>query len=190
MIELLLQADRTLTMGLVDQAERLYRQAADADPLNAIAVVGLGRVAVERGDDRGAWELAVHALEIDPENASAVRLEARSAEILAARGEPVERPGWVVANELAWRRRGTSDLSARAAAMPRPAPPRPVYPATPGSGAAAAAAASAAMSPRTATDGPMTSPPTTAPTPAPATPPTQAPAPARKRGFLARLLGR
>src|SRR5512134_2185309 len=102
MIELLLQADRTLTMGLVDQAERLYRQAAEADPLNAIAVVGLARVAVERGDDRGAWELAVRALEIDPENASAIRLEARTAEILATRGELVDRPGWVVANEIGW----------------------------------------------------------------------------------------
>lgn len=167
MIELLLQADRTLTMGLVDQAERLYRQAADADPLNAIAVVGLARVAVERGDDRGAWGHALHALEIDPENSSAIRLEARSAEILATRGESVERPDWVVANELAWRRRGTSDLTARAAAMPRPTPPRPVYPAAPGSGAAAAVESSAAP-----------------------TAPTQAPAPARKRGLLARLLGR
>ena len=145
MIELLLQADRTLTMGLVDQAERLYRQAADADPLNAIAVVGLAKVAIERGDDPGAWRLAVHALEIDPENSSAIRLEARTAEILATRGEPVERPDWVVANEARWRSRGTADLSARAATMPRPAPPRPIYPADPTSGAAAAVAASAAM---------------------------------------------
>lgn len=181
MIELLLQADRTLTMGLVDQAERLYRQAADADPLNAIAVVGLAKVAIERGDDPGAWRLAVHALEIDPENSSAIRLEARTAEILATRGEPVDRPAWVVANEVRWRSRGTADLSARAASMPRPAPPRPIYPADPMSGAAAAVAASAAM------PDPITAP---AASPTPAAEPESPTAPAPKRGFLARLLGR
>ena len=183
MIELLLQADRTLTMGLVDQAERLYRQAAEADPLNAIAVVGLARVAIERGDDPGAWALAVRALELDPENTSAIRLEARTAEILATRGEPVERPDWVVANEVAWRRRGTDDLSARAAAMPRPAPPRPVYPAAPASGAAAAVAASAVMPDPT----PVRPPEATRPATPAAAP---SPVPLRKRGFLARLLGR
>jgi hypothetical protein len=195
MIELLLQADRTLTMGLVDQAERLYRQAAEADPLNAIAVVGLARVAVERGDDLGAWELAVRALQIDPENASAIRLEARTAEILATRGEPVERPVWVVANEAAWRSRGTADLSARAQAMPRPAPPRPVYPAAPESGAAVDVAASAAMpsptpthTPTQTADLPIAT--TPGPTPAPGPLPKVTPAPSRKRGFLARLLGR
>jgi hypothetical protein len=199
LIELLLQADRTLTMGLVDEAERLYRQAAEADPLNAIAVVGLARVAIERGDDRGAWEQAVHALEIDPENASAIRLEARTAEILATRGEAVGRPAWVVSNELAWRRSGTADLSARAAGMPRPAPPRPVYPAPPGSGAATAVAASAAMPSATTPDAPTATseiPVSTrngGPVPTEAPPPVsapQSPVPARRRGLLARLLGR
>jgi hypothetical protein len=184
MIELLLQADRTLTMGLVDQAERLYRQAAEADPLNAIAVVGLARVAIERGDDLGAWRLAIKALEIDPENASAIRLEARTAEILTARGEPVARPASVVANELAWRRRGTDDLSARAAGMPRPAPPRPVYPAAPESGAAAAVAASATMPAPTPSPAPSASPDPNAPAA------DQASHTVRKRGILARLFGR
>jgi tetratricopeptide (TPR) repeat protein len=196
MIELLLQADRTLTMGLVDQAERLYQQAADADPLNAIAVVGLAKVAVERGDDPSAWRLAIRALEIDPENASAIRLEARTAEILATRGEPVARPEWVVTNELAWRSRGTADLSARAAAMPRPAPPRPVYPAAPGSGAAAAVAASPGM-PTPAADPPVAVPTPVASTPLPpaveaARAPEAASAsePAPKRSLRARIFGR
>lgn len=196
MIELLLQADRTLTMGLVDQAERLYRQAADADPLNAIALVGLAKVAIEHGDDPGAWRLAVHALEIDPENSSAIRLEARTAEILATRGEPVERPAWVVANEARWRSRGTADLSARAATMPRPAPPRPIYPADPRSGAAAAVAASAAMPEPTSSREPSsTVASASGPTPPPvadAPPGVHEPRPvaAPKRGLLARLLGR
>ena len=87
MIEILLDAERNLTAGRVDRAEQLYRQAADADPRNSIAVVGLARVAVERGDDRAALDRARQALAIDPENAAAQRLATRLVEILSERGE-------------------------------------------------------------------------------------------------------
>jgi tetratricopeptide (TPR) repeat protein len=87
MIELLLGAERALAAGLVDQAERLYRQAADGDPRNSIAVVGLARVALERGDEPEAWRQAKRALTIDPENVAAQRLVGRLEEIWAYRGE-------------------------------------------------------------------------------------------------------
>ncbi len=89
MIEVLLQAERALTMGMLDQAERLYRQAAAADPRNSIAVVGLARVALERADDAGALQLAWRALAIDPENVAAARLAERLEEVLLTRGEPL-----------------------------------------------------------------------------------------------------
>ena len=89
MIERLLEADRLLALGLTDQAERIYWQAVELDPRNAIAVVGLARVASERGDDRTALEFARKALEIDPESPAASRLAARFEEILLARGETV-----------------------------------------------------------------------------------------------------
>jgi tetratricopeptide (TPR) repeat protein len=99
MIEALLQAERLLVHGMVDQAERIYSNALEQDPLNAIAVVGLARVALERGDDRLAYEHARRALEIDSENTAALRLEARLAEVLQLRdanerrGEPETSPG-------------------------------------------------------------------------------------------------
>ncbi len=92
MIELLLEAERALSFGLVDRAEQLYQQVADADPRNSIAVVGLARVALERRDDLGAYLLARRALTIDPENDAARRLATRLEEVLATRGEPVEDP--------------------------------------------------------------------------------------------------
>jgi tetratricopeptide (TPR) repeat protein len=84
-IEALLQAERLLVHGMVDQAERIYSNALEQDPLNAIAVVGLARVALERGDDRLAYQQARRALEIDPENAAAIRLELRLSEVLSRR---------------------------------------------------------------------------------------------------------
>lgn len=87
MIELLLQAERALEMGRIDAAENLYHQVADNDPRNAIAVVGLARVALERGDEASALALAHRALTIDPENAAAGRMVARLEEVAAYRGE-------------------------------------------------------------------------------------------------------
>ncbi|HEY2887619.1 MAG TPA: tetratricopeptide repeat protein [Candidatus Limnocylindrales bacterium] len=92
MIELMLQAEQTLGLGLIDQAERLYAQAAAADPKNAIAVIGLARVQLERGDETGSHALVLRALAIDPENATALRMEARLREVLAGQGRRVSPP--------------------------------------------------------------------------------------------------
>ena len=92
MIELLLAAERLLAAGLLDQAERLFEQVAEADPHNAIAVVGLARVALGRGDELRAMALARRALEIDPEEAAARRLVDRLGPALAA---PSARRSWL-----------------------------------------------------------------------------------------------
>jgi tetratricopeptide (TPR) repeat protein len=87
MIEALLQAERLLVHGQVDQAEQIYANAVAQDPRNAIAVVGLARVALERGNEQAAYARAREALAIDPQNAAAQRLEARLAEVFAARAQ-------------------------------------------------------------------------------------------------------
>jgi tetratricopeptide (TPR) repeat protein len=90
MIELLLQAERALSVGLLDRAETLYRQVATADPRNSIAVVGLARVTLDRGDELAALDLARNALTIDPENVAAQRMIARLEEVIDYRGAAAE----------------------------------------------------------------------------------------------------
>ena len=90
MIEALLQAERLLVHGMVDQAEQIYHRAIEQDEHNAIAVVGLARVALERGQERVAYERAREALAIDPQNVAAQRMEQRLAEVFAERERPAD----------------------------------------------------------------------------------------------------
>ena len=74
MIERLLAAEAALSRGELDAAEKLFAQVADADARNAIAAVGLGRVAAGRDDAAAARTWFLRALEIDPDEAAARRL--------------------------------------------------------------------------------------------------------------------
>lgn len=76
MIERLLAGEAALARGELDAAGRLFNQVATADPRNAIALVGLARIAVRQGDPDGARALAIRALAIDPQEAAATRLVA------------------------------------------------------------------------------------------------------------------
>jgi len=80
-----IQADRLLTYGLLDQAEKLYEEVLAAEPGNVEVAFGLARVALERGDEQLAYERVRLALKINPRFDDAVRLEQRLAEIIATR---------------------------------------------------------------------------------------------------------
>jgi tetratricopeptide (TPR) repeat protein len=152
-IELMLQAERNLAMGLVEQAERLYRQVLERDPRNAIAVVGLARVAIARDDDRGAYALAIDALRIDPQNAAAIKLEGRLAEVFAERGESFEREPFAVRIAAADSDRAQEQLRAGARSAPPPAPGKPDYAPTPGTRFEQIVKSEAASQPMAGTDG-------------------------------------
>ena len=95
MIERLLAAESALVRGELDAAERQFSLVADADPRNAIAVVGLARIAVRR-DDRGTARVLVkRALEIDPDEAAAARLlaELDRSEVAAPEASVTPREG-------------------------------------------------------------------------------------------------
>jgi tetratricopeptide (TPR) repeat protein len=80
-----IHADRLLTYGMLDQAESLYVELLELEPNNVEVAFGLARVALERGDERLAYERVQVAVKINPRFDDAVRLEQRLQEILAAR---------------------------------------------------------------------------------------------------------
>jgi tetratricopeptide (TPR) repeat protein len=168
-IELMLAAERSLSVGQLDAAERMYRQAMEADPKNSIAVVGLARVALDRGDDRTAYQFARSALEIDPDNAAAQRLASRLAEVMQFRGEavPTDPPPQVQTIAVA-----TKEPEPAEEVPGVTAAPEPELDATPAAAAQVQTAATA----------------TPKPTTLPSKPAAVAPKP--KRGLVDRMLGR
>ena len=145
MIEQILQADRYLQVDQVEKAREAYQRVVDLDPGNSIAVVGLARCALAEGDDRRAHELAARALEIDPENDMARRMETRLSEIMATRGEPVARPGAATAPGGREMRPSIADEEANEPSAPDATAPADPAPAT--SAPAAPAPAGAGSSP-------------------------------------------
>jgi tetratricopeptide (TPR) repeat protein len=88
-IEQLLRAENALALGLLDQAQQIYEQTLAHDPANAIALVGLSRVALERGDERASLGFARRARSIDPENGQASRMIERVEEVILERGDAI-----------------------------------------------------------------------------------------------------
>jgi len=135
-IERLLQAEAALDKGLLDVAGRLYHQVVQADPRNAIALVGLARIALREDRIDEARELAEQALALDPDEAAAQRVlrEAFGLAAAAAGMPDAERPEEAAAAFAAAQRRlleradagAPAPASAPASApAPRPLPPPP-----------------------------------------------------------------
>jgi hypothetical protein len=87
----MLEAERALAVGLLDQAERLYRRWSRR-PAQLDRDRRARPGALERGDERTAYLEAKRALALDPDNPMASHLTMRMAEIMpgvarrAARG--------------------------------------------------------------------------------------------------------
>jgi tetratricopeptide (TPR) repeat protein len=129
MIERLLAAEKALDQGMVDTAGRLFAQVAQADPRNAIALVGLAKVALREDRIDDARELAEQALALDPDEAAAQRLlrevyaEVRLAPEPTPAPEPQQAPTPVTAPE--------EQAASEPAASESAAPERPRQPAAP-----------------------------------------------------------
>ena len=163
MIESLLEAERLMAVGLLDQAESRFARILESDPRNSIAAVGLARVAVERGDDAAALELARRAATIDPENPAAAGMVVRLEEVL---GAPARGTAGPIEAGATTRAPGADASAPHSEPSPRPeAPPAIPRPASPSS-----------------TESP--SPQAKAHRPAPA------PRRRRRRSLLGRILGR
>lgn len=120
MIERLLAAQAALDKGMLDTAGRLFDQVAQADPRNAIALVGLAQVALREDRFDDARALAERALELDPDEAAAQRLLREViGEVATAEPLPeVERPEEATAALLGAQRRYAESVAAAAAAPP------------------------------------------------------------------------
>jgi hypothetical protein len=100
MFELLLQADKSLAAGALDQAERTYWQLVELDSSNAIALAGLARVALVRGDRRMARKYADQALTVDPDSHAAKRVMAALESDAAAEAETAPTHELIAAQNL------------------------------------------------------------------------------------------
>lgn len=81
------EAELALTTGRLDRAEGLFLERLGVTPSDALAVVGLAQVALERGDEPRALELGRWALRLDPAEDQAVRFVSRLEEVMRYRGD-------------------------------------------------------------------------------------------------------